>query len=88
MQYITMLYVLFHTGLGIINSTSLLQQWVSESQKRWGCGRRQYKVGVNRRICVRFSKRLFKVGVKTRKSELGCGLNGRVIEPVLGHVSI
>ena len=36
MQYITMFYVLFHTGLRIINSTSLLQQWVSESQNRWG----------------------------------------------------
>ena len=67
MQYITMFYVLFHTGLGIINSTSLLQQWVSESQKKVGWGRRQCKVGVNRRICVRFSRRLFKVGVKTRK---------------------
>ena len=32
-----------------------------------GWGRRQCKVGVNRRICVRFSRRLFKVGVKTRK---------------------
>ena len=43
MQYITMLYVLFHTGLGIINSTSLLQQWASESQKGGG------GVGVNAR---------------------------------------
>ena len=70
MQYITTFYVPFHTGLEIINSTSLLQQWVSESKKRvgWGIGsRRQYKVGVNRPTCLRFSRRLFKVGVKTRK---------------------
>ena len=70
MQYIIYALLLFHTGLGIINSTSLLQQWMSESQKRWG------GVGVNTRssyLCrLRFSMRLFevginKVGVKTRK---------------------
>ena len=58
MQYITTLYVPLHTGLGIINSTTLL----SESQKRVGWGRRQYKVGVNRPICL-----YVLVGVKTRK---------------------
>ena len=41
MQCIATFYVPFHTGLGIIKFTSLLQQFVSESQKRWGW------VGVN-----------------------------------------
>ena len=67
MQYITTFYVPFHTGLGIISATSLLQKWVSESQKRVGWGRRQFKVGINRPTCLRFSRRLFKIGVKTRK---------------------
>ena len=65
MQCITTFYVPFHTRLGIIKSTSLPQQLVSESRKRWG--RRQYKVGVNRPIYLHFSRRLLKVGVKTRK---------------------
>ena len=43
MQCIATFYVPFHTGLGIIKFTSLLQQFVSESRKRWGW------VGVNTR---------------------------------------
>ena len=45
MQYSrpTTFYVPFHMGLGIINSTSILQQCVSESQKGKG------GVGVNTR---------------------------------------
>ena len=42
-QCIAAFYVPFHTGLGIIKLTSLLQQFVSESRKRWGW------VGVNTR---------------------------------------
>ena len=36
MQCTATCYVPFHTGLGIIKFTSLLQQFVSESRKRWG----------------------------------------------------
>ena len=49
MQYITTFYVPFHTSLGIINSTSFVT-----SMGEWG--RRQYKVGINRPTCLRFSR--------------------------------
>ena len=39
---------------------------MGESQKRVGWGRRQYKIGVNRPTCLRFSRCLFKVDVNLK----------------------